>query len=298
MGFFDRLLGRKPAAPAAALDTSEANLRAVFGDDNVMIASGLWLDPVVWSERPAPGGDQVGGIPDNIGAEMWPNCRLCSCPMTFIAQIAIEPDREPRYPERGYLAIFLCNSDPPTSDDVCVTAEGPGSACFFVGEDQRAATPMFDDDQLRAIARAHDRVGGRLAGTEYLMPQRPGWNARPVLQHAFRVERRRVLSVRKPDPPTDAGRRRSRSDPSSEQHYALWAAACDAAEVAIDIGGFPDWLQSPIELTCRCGAPMELILQYDAFDGAINLGDTGRAYVFACAQRCSPTAFAARWDCC
>lgn len=91
-------------------------------------------------ERPAPGGDQVGGIPDNIGAEIWPNCPLCSCPMTFIAQITVEPDREPRYPERGYLAIFLCNSDPPTSDDVCVTAEGPGSACFFVGEDQRAAT--------------------------------------------------------------------------------------------------------------------------------------------------------------
>ena len=285
MGFFDRLLGRKPAAPAAALDTSEANLRAVFGDDNVMIASGLWLDPLVWSERPAPGGDQVGGVPDNIGAELWPTCPLCSCPMTFIAQLAVGPDRAPRYPERGYLAIFLCNSDPPTSDDVCVTAEGPGSTCFFVGEDQRVATPMFDDDQLRAIARAHDRVGGQLAGTEYLMPQRAGWSARPVLQHAFRVERRRVLSVRKPDQ-------------SSEQRRALWAAACDAAEVAIDIGGFPDWLQSPIELTCRCGAPMELILQYEAFDGAINLGDAGRAYVFACAQRCSPTAFAARWDCC
>lgn len=61
---------------------------------------------------------------------------------------------------------------------------------------------------------------------------------------------------------------------------------------------FDDDQLPPIELTCRCGAPMELILQYDAFDGAINLGDTGRAYVFACAQRCSPTAFAARWECC
>jgi hypothetical protein len=130
------------------------------------------------------------------------------------------------------------------------------------------------------------------------MPQRPRWNARPVLQHALRVERRRAVSVRRPDRSTDAGRRRSRSEASSEQRYALWAAACDAVEVAIDIGGFPAWLQSPIELTCRCGAPMELIVQYDAFDGAINLGDAGRAYVFACAQRCSPTAFAARWDCC
>ena len=121
MGFLDRLLGKKPEKPKpVVLDTSEANLRAVLGDDNVMIAAGIAIAPVVSGRemsggdalgRDAPGRDQVGGVPANIGAERWPRCPACRCAMTFVAQVAVGPDEEPRYPERGSVAIFLCNSE-------------------------------------------------------------------------------------------------------------------------------------------------------------------------------------------
>ena len=42
---------------------------------------------------------------------------------------------------------------------------------------------------------------------------------------------------------------------------------------------------------------MKFVLQFTAFDEALNLGDAGEAYVFACADRCSPTSFALEWQC-
>lgn len=299
MGLFDRLLGKKPpSAPATALDTSEANLRAVLGTDNVKIAAGLAIARVSTVERDAQGRDQVGGVPANIGQESWPRCTTCGCPMTFIAQIAAGPDEEPRYPERGSVALFLCNSEPPAGDDLCPTYDGPGSACFFVGEGQRAATPMFSDAQLREIVRAQQRnaEADAAAVRAYLMPEHNGRRARPVLDCAYRAERRSVVTCQLPEAqPASGGRHRRPTDDA----YALWAAALEAAGVAIDIGSFPDWVQAPIDdLVCTCGAPMELIVQYEAFDDAINLGDAGRAYVFACVKRCSPAAFTTRWQCC
>ncbi len=285
MGFFDRLLGKKPPpTPPVVLDTSEANLRAVLGDDNVVIATGLAIESAATTQ---PGRDQVGGVPANIGAASWPRCPTCRCRMTFIAQLAVGPDEQPHYPARGSLAIFRCNSEPPSTDELCETWGPSGSVCFFVPDDARAEPSLFTDEQLRAIerilARAHADRDPRQP--RFLLPAEHGFQARPLLHHAYRADRRRVVSCRRP-----------RGNPAA---HALWAAATTSSGVAIDIGGFPDWIQSPIDdLVCTCGAPMVLIVQYEAFDDAINLGDAGRAYIFACAKRCSPTAFTSRWDCC
>ncbi|MCE9580443.1 MAG: hypothetical protein K8W52_45410 [Deltaproteobacteria bacterium] len=288
MGLFDRLFAKKAPAAPPVLDTSEANLRAVLGDDNVMIASGLAIESVAETQ---PGREQVGGLPAGIGAASWPRCAACQCLMTFIGQVAVGPDEQPSYPERGSLAIFRCNAEPPPSGAPCAANDASGSVCFFVTANHPPEASAFSDEERlqieRALAQAHAAPSPRRAPFSALSER--GYRGQPVLDHAYRVERRRVVSCRAPQ---GVGL-------SAAAANALWAAARAASGVAIEIGGFPDWIQAPIDdLRCACGAPMELIVQYEAFDDAINLGDAGRAYVFACAQRCSPTSFTSRWDCC
>ncbi|MFN0252519.1 MAG: hypothetical protein ACKV2T_36920 [Kofleriaceae bacterium] len=110
-----------------------------------------------------------------------------------------------------------------------------------------------------------------------------------MLDHAFRVERRGRVSC---------------ADPGIGDERALYHAFQQAkvrndGDIAIEIDAFPDWIQGPHDdLACLCGAAMELVVQFDSFDDAINLGDAGRAYVFACSRRCGPRSFLMRWDCC
>ncbi|MFN0252520.1 MAG: hypothetical protein ACKV2T_36925 [Kofleriaceae bacterium] len=106
----------------------------------------------VVDRAPASARDQIGGIPANIGPDTWPVCNACKAPLTFIAQVACGPDEVLRYPERGSIAIFLCNSEPPT-EALCITADGTGTAVFFVEE--APAAPMFDEAQRQAIASMH-----------------------------------------------------------------------------------------------------------------------------------------------
>jgi hypothetical protein len=258
----------------------------MLGDANVKHAWGLAITAVATSQ---PGRDQVGGIPSNIGSDIWPACNQCDCPLTFIAQIAVGPDEPLAYPERGSIAIFLCNSEPPTIDDLCVTADGVGAVAFFVA-DTPTTLPMFTADQLSAINAMHvrsleiDSGASKKGFAPFLLPESGGFRARPLLEHAFRAQRKQVLSTQ--------------AQPQNKAAWALWSAQTKANNVAIDIHAFPDWVQSPQEHTCSCGAEMELVVQFDSFDDAINLGDAGRAYVFACEKRCGPKSFLVRWDCC
>lgn len=296
MGLWDRLFGKKaPPPPPPTFDTSEANLRAVLGDANVKHATGLAAKMVLGDAdvSDADARDQVGGVPANIGADTWPHCEMCHTPLTFIAQVACGPDEVPRYPERGSLAIFLCNSEPPTNDRLCLTADGSGTAVFFVGPEPSAAL-MFSAEQLRAIAamqtRAVAHTNDRTAPypRPFLLPAVNGYRGRPVINHRFRVERHPLLSCN--DPFEKSGR---------ELYYAFMEERVERErDVAIEIDAFPDWIQAPQECICICGAPMELVVQFDCFDDAINLGDAGRAYVFACTKRCGPRSFLVRWDCC
>lgn len=290
MGFFDRFFGKRlpstPPEPPPPPDLSEANLRRVLGDVNVKHAWGLAITAVATSQ---PGRDQVGGIPANIGSDIWPACEQCLCPLTFIAQVAVGPDEAIAYPERGSIAIFLCNSEPPTTDELCITADGVGAVAFFM-VDTPTALPMFSAEQISKIDAMHvrgleiDDGASKKGYAPFLLRGSGGFHARPLLEHAFRVERTQVLSTR--------------ADPHDEAAWVLWLAQTQANDVAIDIHAFPDWVQGPHEHTCSCGADMELVIQFDSFDDAINLGDAGRAYVFACVKRCGPKSFLVRWDCC
>ena len=290
MGFWDRFFGKQKSStsppPPASFDLSEANLRRVLGDDNVKHACGLAVTAVATSQ---PGRDQVGGVPANIGSDIWPTCEQCRCPLTFIAQVAVGPDEALAYPERGSIAIFLCNSEPPTNNQLCVTAEGVGAVAFFVA-DAPTASPMFTAEQLSMIDAMHvrgleiDRGASKKGYVPFLLPASGGFRARPLLEHAFRAERKQVLSTQ--------------AETHDKAAWALWHAQTKANNLAIEINAFPDWVQAPQEHTCSCGAEMELVIQFDSFDDAINLGDAGRAYVFACVKRCGPKSFVVRWDCC
>ncbi len=64
----------------------------------------------------------------------------------------------------------------------------------------------------------------------------------------------------------------------------------------VQVGGFADWVQTPIEIACSCGAPTELLMQFETFDEVIRLGEAGRAYVFGCKARHAPDAFFLEWQ--
>jgi hypothetical protein len=291
MGFFDRLFGKKaaPPPPPPPPDISETTLRRVLGDANVKHASGIALEIVDGGTPRGDGRDRVGGVPSNIDAQVWPLCGTCKTPMTFIAQLACGPDDALRFPERGSIAIFLCGSNPPSTDKLCETWDGNGTAVFFVG-DEPATPPMFDDEQLRAIAKVqttamlHSLDRKQPRPQPFRLPAKNGFASEPVLVHAFRAERREILTCNEPE--TEEGR----------DLYHAFLQHHDG--VAIEIAAFPHWIQGPEEHACSCGSPMELVVQFDAFDDAINLGDAGRAYVFACSMRCGPRSFLLRWACC
>jgi hypothetical protein len=287
VGFFSRFFGKKPTPVSPGFDLSEANLRAVLGEENVKQAWGLAITPV---GRSQPARDQVGGIPTNIGRDIWPECEQCHSALTFTAQVAVGPSEVLSYPEPGSVAIFICNSEPPSIDDLCITAEGTGTACFFV-TDAPTTAPMFTAEQCEQIdatlARGLEiaRGASKQGYKPFLLPSSGGFRARPLLERAFHAERKQILSTR--------------TDESDDAASALWAAHSSRNEVALEINAFPDWVQAPQDdHVCACGSPMELVIQFDAFDDAINLGDAGRAYVFACARRCGPRSFLLRWDCC
>lgn len=106
----------------------------------------------------------------------------------------------------------------------------------------------------------------------------------PYLARQYVIEaQEKRLSPRMPENGTD-------------EQLGYVCAAQQAFE--IQVGGFGDWVQEPIEATCSCGAPMELLVQFDSFDEVINLGDAGRAYVFGCRDRHAPDAFFLDWQCC
>lgn len=64
----------------------------------------------------------------------------------------------------------------------------------------------------------------------------------------------------------------------------------------VQVGGFADWVQEPIEINCSCGSPTELLMQFETFDEVIRLGEAGRAYVFGCKARHAPDAFFLEWQ--
>ena len=279
---------------------SEPNLRAVLGDANVKRATGLAIEAVPGPSERSHAGDQVGGVPANIGPELWPICELCKTRMTFVAQLTVGPDNELHFPEPGALAIFVCGAEPPEIDELCQTYDGSGTAVFVVSMTP-ATSSLFTAADLAAIAtmqremlawqqvRAAKRGDRTTAPATFLLEPINGFRSQPVLSNAYRTERRPIISCTAPE---------SRGPDYANQraHVGATIASSDHG-AAIEIAAFPDWVQAPIDdLICACGARMELVVQLADFDAAINFG-TGRGYVFACAERCGPRSFALQWQC-
>jgi hypothetical protein len=277
---------RRRASPRPAQDRhdrSESNLRAVLGEENVAPAWNVRIEAVpTLIDAPS----KFGGRPTYGGPERWPRCAMCSEPMTFIGQLEVGPGRPLRYPTEGALYMFLCNSDPLTAPQCeTSTAVKGGSACFVqpgaTGALPLGEGPTEHDLLAKAVARNRDNTSGGARLFEGL-ERRGKRTYTPYLARQYAVlEIREQPSVR--------------IDRVPEKDLALASAAMGA--FSIQLGGFADWVQEPVELRCRCGAPTELLVQFDAFDEVINLGDAGRAYVFACQARCGPDSFFLEWQC-
>jgi hypothetical protein len=276
-------LAQKATSPK--VDISRVNLRRVLGEENLTEAWNLRIHPVGELVN-AP--CKFGGVPDFIdGKEQWPRCKMCGEPMTFIGQLPVGREEPVRFPTEGRLFLFLCNSDP-TSETQCETWDHSSgcSSCFV---QPNAATPMPLGEgpaEREALAAAVRRNEKNTQGGESLFEgiRRKGKKAySPYLARQYAMDfQERLLSPRMPEH-------------ASDEQLAHVCAAQEAFQ--IQVGGFGDWVQEPIEATCSCGAPMELLVQFDALDEVINLGDSGRAYLFGCKDRHAPDAFFLDWQC-
>ena len=246
-----------PVSPRAQVPPealTEENLRRVFGEENVARAWAPWM-----GEGPVPAQalEKLGGAPAFVEPVEWPRCRHCGQRLTFLAQLAVGPERPLRYPEEGVLYVFLCQRiDPGQEISICPSLELESGAerCFV----QRLPG-------ARPVALTLDDSGPRLS------PERAveGWESHP--------------SVRLP----------SEADWTPEQSR-LYAAVCEP--FGVQVGGMPDWVQSEeTPGPCACGAERELVLEFGQFTEDLNLG-MGRAYVFACCARHAPEAFWLLWQ--
>ena len=277
---------RVAAAPAPIVQATPEALLRVLGPEHVADAWNLRLRRVGQLVS-AP--TKFGGVPDFVdGVEQWPRCKQCSEPMTFLGQVEVGPAKPIRWPVEGRLFLFLCNADS-TQEPQCETwsPQAGCSACFVQPNQAPRVVLAEGPAELEALAAAvarneHNTLGG---GSLFVGLQRKGRREYlPYLARQYVVDAPvKQPSAREPDDAT-------------EEQNAYVSAARQAFEV--QVGGFGNWVQSPIEATCSCGAPMELVLQFDAFDEVINLGDTGRAYVFGCQARHAPDAFFLEWQCC
>ncbi|WP_164018135.1 DUF1963 domain-containing protein [Pyxidicoccus trucidator] len=244
--------GPAPAVPEDAL--TEENLRRVFGANGVATA---WAPKLSASPASVDTLERLGGPPAFLAPVVWPRCRRCGTPLTFIMQVAVGPERPLRYPEEGLLYVFLCQRvDVRTREDaIC--------PCFDV--DQGAERCFVQPRPAGTLTLTVEPIGSRLAKSYAV----EGWQARP--------------SVRMP------------AGVATPEQYSLYAAM--SGWLDIQVGGFADWVQDEANPgPCSCGAPRELVLQFAEFEDDLNLGGAGRAYVFACSARHAPDAFSLFWQ--
>lgn len=209
--------------------------------------------------------------------------------MTFIGQLGVGPRGPISHPFIGRLFVFLCNSDPTTGRQCETWNRASGASLCYVQPSHLSNLPPQPlgegEGELLALEKAvqrneTDKVGGKLLVKGIERVGRKQYF--PYLTRQYTVRPVEMLSVQLPENWTD------------EQMAHVDAISRD---LEVQVGGFAQWVQDEIRMACSCGAPADLLLQFDAFDSVINLGDAGRAYVFGCRDRHAPDAFYLEWQC-
>lgn len=287
---FSRIFGKKPKqeAPAAPPDLSSEGLAALFGKDGVRETTNLVLTQV---PNLVDAASKFGGLPGFLEKTAWPHCASCRDPMMFVGQVGMGPEQPLKYPRDAIMYIFLCQSDP-TDQPECETwtAESGCSSVFAqegVAERMTPQAPFLAASDISGLVAASCATPDKVHTMWPRLNQRGNKEYRATLFGQYECRPRTELSVC--DQPLEGIE-------WTDAHYAVIAALGKNRRVFI--GGFPDWVQGPGAPRCKCEKDMEFVLQFTAFDEAINLGDAGEAYVFACPDRCSPTSFALDWQCC
>ncbi len=105
------------------------------------------IDTVQPSKSAADSVEKLGGLPYGLHASLWPHCKDCGRPQSFLAQFSHDAARLDLGREGRHLFIFQCNHDP----GMCSTWEwGSGAnACVVVEPENFTAsgsTPLPSAD--------------------------------------------------------------------------------------------------------------------------------------------------------
>nr|WP_246357831.1 DUF1963 domain-containing protein [Pyxidicoccus fallax] len=215
-----------------------------------------WVPRLGPAPAPVDALERLGGPPAFLAPVEWPRCQRCGTQLTFVTQLAVGPVRPLRYREEGLLYVFLCQR---------VESEKEDSGCLCQDVDSGAERCFVQTRPSGPLAITVDSSGPRLARGRAV----ESWETAP--------------SVRMP------------SGVGTPEQYSLSAAVSDRLE--FQVGGFAEWIQGDeTPGPCACGAPRELVLQFDEFEEDLNLGGAGRAYVYACSARHAPDAFWLFWQ--
>lgn len=91
----------------------------------------------------------IGGRPLAPTNFVWPQCRTCSGPMAFVAQIPLRECEEPSIRrDDTCLLLFQCQNDPGMCEEW--DANGGGNAAFLVPERERVSIVVPEGNTLLA----------------------------------------------------------------------------------------------------------------------------------------------------
>lgn len=191
---------------------------------------------------------RVGGRPLMPAGSRWPECRGCSMPMQFLAQIRLRDAGDPDIGD-GLLLIWHCDE---LGIDCAPYEPEMGANLALVCE-------LGSDMEVLAVPDAGSHVLDRIDGVERVRLDRP-------------------LPL-DPDDDTDFA---DDLDDDEEPYNEIRVA--ERGEIIGLLARRPDWIQDEQIPSCAaCRRPMRPVVQLEAHaGGGINFGDVGCGYAFVC----------------
>jgi hypothetical protein len=267
---------------------------SLFGESGVRSATNIVVTQVA---NLIDSATKFGGVPQFVQPINWPRCASCKDFMMFIGQLEMGADKSIKHPTPSILYMFLCQSNPTETPECETWAWASGCSSVFMQalqpahhesstREQLCNQPSIDLSRVEALVSGSCAEPLKTATLWTQINEQGNKTYRAPMFGQYRCSFIEGLSV------NEGIQRRVDSK-------ARYSAIAELAKHRVAfINGFPSWVQDPIAPTCKCGKTMEFVLQFTSFDEAINLGDSGEAYVFSCPDYCSPISFALAWQCC
>ena len=271
------LMSSASPLPSSPLSTAELELRAA--------RLRARLEPIVagharaaWRPVTEAGSETrtwFGGQPLAGENSSWPDCNVCSAPLTFLLQLDASdlPGEINRGKRAGILQFFYC-----TENDCA--AHGPDSGYTFRWL-RPESTRLLHSGGSRQLPRA---VVSR-------------WEAFLDSPSAAELDALGLVQVFEGDKFTlhfELHRFVEHGLPRQLQDYESWVSLAAWGD---KLGGWPSWIQEKELHTCgQCGRELSLLIQIDSNDHVkFEFGDGGCGWVLWCAD--CPDSERFSWSC-